>query len=177
MATAECSVCKKECEEDEVTRVRDQAVCTECTSVFLERFSEDNTVSSRMAYGGFWIRVGASLIDGVVLSAVGHIVGLLGVLIGDAGGAVFARIFMTVFGLGYATYFVGEFGATPGKMACGLKIVRPNGDAISYARAFGRIWAECLSSLILCVGYIMVAFDAEKRALHDRICDTRVVKA
>jgi len=27
------------------------------------------------------------------------------------------------------------------------------------------------------IGYIMAAFDSEKRALHDHICDTRVIYA
>jgi hypothetical protein len=33
-----------------------------------------------------------------------------------------------------------------------------------------------LSSLTLAIGYIMAAFDDEKRSLHDRICDTRVIR-
>jgi uncharacterized RDD family membrane protein YckC len=61
-------------------------------------------------------------------------------------------------------------------MACGLRVVRPDGEKISYARACGRTFAEVVSSLILMIGYLMVIFDDEKRALHDRICDTRVVK-
>jgi uncharacterized RDD family membrane protein YckC len=39
----------------------------------------------------------------------------------------------------------------------------------------GRFSAEILSGLIFYIGYIMVAFDSEKRALHDRICNTRVI--
>ena len=79
-----------------------------------------------------------------------------------------------VLSIAYTTYFLGEYSATPGKMACGLKVVRPDGEKISYGRAFGRFFAEFLSSIISGIGYLMVAFDGEKRALHDRICDTRV---
>jgi hypothetical protein len=43
-------------------------------------------------------------------------------------------------------------------------------------RAIGRYFAKLLSMLILGIGYIMVAFDSEKRGLHDMICDTRVVR-
>jgi uncharacterized RDD family membrane protein YckC len=32
-----------------------------------------------------------------------------------------------------------------------------------------------ISAFILMIGYIMAAFDSEKRALHDRICETRVI--
>jgi uncharacterized RDD family membrane protein YckC len=61
-------------------------------------------------------------------------------------------------------------------MACGLKVVTPEGDKITYLRAFGRYFAKIVSSLTLLIGFIMAAFDDEKRALHDRICDTRVVR-
>ena len=75
----------------------------------------------------------------------------------------------------YTTFFVGKFGGTPGKLALGLRIIRADGSRVSYGRAFGRFFAEILSGLILDIGYIMAAFDDEKRSLHDRICDTRVV--
>jgi hypothetical protein len=39
----------------------------------------------------------------------------------------------------------------------------------------GRYFAKMLSSLTLLIGYIIAAFDEEKRSLHDRICNTRVV--
>jgi uncharacterized RDD family membrane protein YckC len=78
--------------------------------------------------------------------------------------------------LTYEVFFLGRFGATPGKMVCGLRVVRPTGEKITYLRAFGRFFACQLSGLILCIGYIMAAFDSQKRALHDHICDTRVVR-
>ena len=71
---------------------------------------------------------------------------------------------------------VGRHGATPGKMAWGLKVIRADGGTVSYGRAFGRFWAQLLSGLLLGIGFIMVAFDDEKRALHDHICDTRVIR-
>ena len=61
-------------------------------------------------------------------------------------------------------------------MALKLRIVRPDGSPLTYARAFGRHWGKFLSSITLLIGYIIAAFDSEKRALHDRICDTRVVR-
>ena len=57
-----------------------------------------------------------------------------------------------------------------------LKIVRPDGAPITYLRAFGRYFAEILSTLILFIGFMMAGWDEEKRALHDRICDTRVIR-
>jgi uncharacterized RDD family membrane protein YckC len=51
------------------------------------------------------------------------------------------------------------------------------GDRVSFARAVGRHFAKYISGLILGIGYIMAGFDEQKRALHDRICDTRVIKS
>ena len=79
-------------------------------------------------------------------------------------------------GLSYTVFFLGRFAATPGKMVCKLKVIRSDGAAITYPRAFGRHFAEMLSGLTLYIGYLMAAFDDEKRTLHDRICDTRVIK-
>ena len=76
----------------------------------------------------------------------------------------------------YYIFFHGKFGATPGKMACGLKVVRADGSKLTYGRAMGRFFGDILSGIILGIGYLMIAFDDEKRALHDRICDTRVIK-
>ena len=76
----------------------------------------------------------------------------------------------------YDTWFVGKYGATPGKMACNLKVVVEDGERVTYMRAFGRHFAKLLSSMILAIGFIMAAFDDQKRTLHDRICETRVVR-
>jgi uncharacterized RDD family membrane protein YckC len=39
----------------------------------------------------------------------------------------------------------------------------------------GRFFAKILSAMMLWIGFIIAAFDREKRALHDHICGTRVV--
>ncbi len=77
----------------------------------------------------------------------------------------------------YEVFFIGKFGATPGKMVLKLKVVRADGQPVSYLRAFGRHWATGLSAIIMGIGYLMAGFDREQhRSLHDRICDTRVVR-
>jgi uncharacterized RDD family membrane protein YckC len=88
---------------------------------------------------------------------------------------VVLQIFGFFFGIAYNTFFVGRYAATPGKMAVGIRVVAPDGSRINYMRAFGRAWADILSSMTCFIGYIIAAFDNEKRALHDHICTTRVV--
>ncbi len=77
--------------------------------------------------------------------------------------------------MAYQIFFLGKYGATPGKMACSIKVVTADGGRIGYGRATGRFFSELLSGIICYIGYIIVAFDGQKRALHDHICNTRVV--
>jgi uncharacterized RDD family membrane protein YckC len=175
--------------EDELIRIGDALVCAGCKPLFVQKLREGVTVAGEMVYAGFWIRVGAKIIDVIILWVLGFAVSLLGgFFIGGspspggqipmrfmAGGILIALISWAI-QIAYPIYFLGKYGATLGKMACGLRVVRPDGEKISYARACGRTFAEVVSSLILMIGYLMVIFDDEKRALHDRICDTRVVK-
>ncbi|HSR11608.1 MAG TPA: RDD family protein [Thermodesulfobacteriota bacterium] len=168
--------------EDDLVRLGGRPVCASCKPLFLQKLREGVNVEHDFVYAGFWIRVGAKIIDQVILVVGGFIIGyalgatgILGRNYGLRYNVLFNFIFMAI-GLCYQTYFLGAFGATPGKMACGLRVARPDGEKIGYGRAFGRFFGELVSSIILCIGYLMVAFDPEKRALHDRICDTRVIK-
>jgi uncharacterized RDD family membrane protein YckC len=61
-------------------------------------------------------------------------------------------------------------------MACRLKIVESEGGKVTYARAVGRHFAKYISMITLYIGFLMAAFDEQKRSLHDRICDTRVIR-
>ncbi|MDP9114685.1 MAG: RDD family protein [Acidobacteriota bacterium] len=153
-------------------------------------------------YAGFWIRFVAKFIDGIIMTVAGLIlfipvlllfgggVGLLSLgrrsIDGD-GGALLGPAMLGVFGISrlvllavsvfYDAYFLSAHGATPGKMAMGLKVIRADGGPLSPMLAVARHFAEWVSAIIFMIGYIMAGFDAEKRALHDRICETRVVHA
>jgi uncharacterized RDD family membrane protein YckC len=83
--------------------------------------------------------------------------------------------FMLVLGCIYEVYFVSTRGATIGKIAFNLRIVQADGSAIPRRLALGRYLAMGVSLLTATIGFLMAAFDQEKRALHDRICQTRVV--
>jgi len=88
-----------------------------------------------------------------------------------------ARTFLSVLiDLSYFTVFVGWRGQTPGKMLFRLRIVRGNGREVGYGRAFVRWIGQILSALLLGVGFFMIAFSRKKRALHDRLAGTYVVR-
>ena len=151
----------------------------------LEGAELDPRVSGEHVYAGFWIRFLAKVIDGLVLMVPGMIVQVpIAFLVesnsGGGEGAIFLQLLSTLFGqvIGflYSTLMLWKYQATLGKMALSLKVIDINNAKLSYGQCVGRFFAEWLSSIILFIGYIIAAFDDEKRALHDHLCGTRVVK-
>lgn len=180
-----CSQCGKAFARDQMIRFGDLWVCAGCKPAFFQRMKEGGEVAGAFRYGGFWIRALAKLIDGLILLVVTLglvVVGAIATTRADDPNQIMAvsalwQVAQIGVNVAYVTWFLGRFGATPGKMACGLKVVLPDGERVSYLRALGRYFAELLSGILLWIGYIMAAFDDEKRSLHDRICDTRVIRA
>ena len=121
-------------------------------------------------YAGFWIRFVAYFIDGVILGFTNIV---LASLIPNPVSAFFAQVFLS------ATYTIGFWigqGATPGKMAVGVKVVMANGLPIEFGAACLRYVGYIACALTLGIGYLMIAFTAEKRGLNDYIGGTVVIK-
>lgn len=193
--TRYCSECGRATPADELARFGDRLVCPICKDSYTQKLREGVTPVAAVHFGGFWIRFLAYIIDAIILGTVTGIIQFM--MVGSffqvpniqPGDNPFAALAPMLAVLGtaslismaihcaYETLFIWKLGATPGKMALGLKVVRPGGGPVDVGRALGRYFAKILSGLILCIGYIMIAFDSEKRGLHDMICDTRVIKS
>ncbi len=75
-------------------------------------------------------------------------------------------------------YFVGFNtlrGATPGKQMLGLRILNADGSRLTFGRAFLRHCGEWITRLTLGIGFLLVLFTPQKRALHDLLARTQVV--
>lgn len=134
-----------------------------------------------VAYGGFWIRVVAYIIDAILLTIVCGIADrLLGIDIFASDWKHYdplANLISLAIGwLYFALLESSERGATVGKMVMGLRVVTSDGRRLSFMNATGRYFAKILSAIILCIGFIMVAFTDKKRGLHDIIAGTLVIK-
>jgi uncharacterized RDD family membrane protein YckC len=135
-----------------------------------------------VAYGGFWIRLVAYIIDAILLNIV---VGIIGVAVGLNMYSVDVERFDPSTGLAsiviawlyFALMESSARGATLGKMAVGLRVVTDQGERLSFARATGRYFAKFVSAVILLIGFIMIAFTDRKRGLHDMIAGTLVIKS
>lgn len=139
---------------------------------------------TQVGYGGFWIRFVAYIVDAVVLSIAGGVVGFIlgfGIAASRAGNAGTAEILGYVIGivlgwLYFALMESSERGATLGKMAMGLRVVTNDGQRLSFLNATGRYFAKFISAIILLIGFIMIGFTDRKRGLHDMIASTLVIK-
>jgi Predicted membrane protein/domain len=80
--------------------------------------------------------------------------------------------------IGWLYFAVCESSAwqgTLGKLALGIRVTDMQGNRISFPRALGRYAAKLLSGIILCIGYLMVAWTQRKQGLHDMVCGTLVL--
>lgn len=77
-------------------------------------------------------------------------------------------------------YFVvgwGLLGATPGKWLMGITVTDHKGRCpIGISRAVMRIFGYAVSSITLGLGHLFVFFRSDRRALHDILAGTRVVR-
>jgi uncharacterized RDD family membrane protein YckC len=183
---AACAECGQMVAEEDMIRFNELRVCAACKPTFVQKIKEGVSVAGALDYAGFWRRLGALMLDAFIMWTVNMILYVPMIFVAAGAGkdptvAVTLQLVIMflqiVLAAAYATWFVGKYGATPGKMAFKMKILSSDGEKISYGRALGRHFATMISGMTMMIGYLMAAFDDEKRTLHDRICDTRVVRS
>ncbi len=118
---------------------------------------------------GFWRRLGAAIIDGLI---TGIVSGILYVALKTAGYALGLILTIT-----YFTYFEGGLtGQTFGKKAMGIRVIDfSTGGPIGYGRAFIRYIGRIVSALIIYIGYLWMLWDKEKQTWHDKFAGDVVV--
>jgi uncharacterized RDD family membrane protein YckC len=148
----------------------------------------------QLNYAGFWIRAGAKILDNlIVIFAILLILGIVGGVLYAAGlladpanseeppvgfWVLMILYYVLIFSLPivYSAVLVAKDGATWGKSILGLKVVDAEGNPISRGKSWGRAFADLINGFTCAIGYIIAGFDEQKRALHDHICNTRVIK-
>jgi uncharacterized RDD family membrane protein YckC len=112
---------------------------------------------------GFWIRMGALAIDGLIVLVVASALFLEGSLLLVA----------------LATYgaIMWRFrGTTVGGIVFGLKIVRLDERPVDWATSIVRALACFLSLFAAGLGFLWIIWDPERQAWHDKIAGTVVVR-
>lgn len=169
MPASKCSECKNEFAVSELVPIKGRYVCGGCKPIVLQKISE-GVSDSKYEVATFGSRFGASFVDGIIQ----QVVSVVFIFAIDPG---MGLIVTYLFPLIYAIFFVGAYGQTPGKMLFKIKIINMDGTKVSYLKAFARYLGYFVSTITLMIGYLMAIWDKEYgRALHDRMCSTRVIK-
>jgi uncharacterized RDD family membrane protein YckC len=195
-----CHECKRQVDKESAVRYRDLYICPRCKTPYFQKVREGLANEEAVQYCGFWIRFCARLLDSLFLFAITFPLSMINQVVifryipatGPEANmnrfedtaqlgtflAIEAAFLLASFLLGFAyeVFFVGRFGGTPGKLLLRMRIVRSDFSRLTYGRAAIRFFAKMLSDLTLYIGYIMVGFDPQRRALHDHVADTRVIK-
>jgi uncharacterized RDD family membrane protein YckC len=133
-----------------------------------------------LEYAGFWIRFGATAIDFIILLiilySISYIIKAGAINVPDWS---LVPIYSCIFWSLDIIYFVAFWawrGQTPGKILMGIKIIRTDSSPITWQYSLLRYLGCIVSTIILFIGFILIAFDSRKQGLHDKIADTYVVK-
>jgi len=135
-----------------------------------------------LEYAGFWIRVGAAIIDTIMILVV--TLPLLYMVYGDLvwnstemSNGTLDLIISYVFPAVATISFWFYKSATPGKMLVGIEVISlGENKKLSWGQSIGRYCAYYLSMLVLMLGIIWIAFDKKKQGWHDKLANTVVVK-
>ncbi|MDH3209523.1 MAG: RDD family protein [Burkholderiaceae bacterium] len=136
-------------------------------------------------YAGFWVRVGASLIDTVLVVCL-----IAPLLIAIDGWSYFEATEaaltagVTDFLLSWVAPAVAVITfwlykqATPGKMVLSAKVVdAKTGNTMTVGQSIGRYLGYIVSTIPFGLGFIWVAFDAKKQGWHDKLAGTVVIRS
>lgn len=142
-----------------------------------------------LEYAGFWIRVGAALIDSILLLLI--ITPLLIKFYGwtyfsaDAGSNAYVFVkgpsdfiisYLVPAIISIAFWMTKQ--ATPGKMLLKLKIVdAKTGNPLTLGQSIGRYLGYYVSIIPFCLGLIWVGIDSKKQGWHDKLAGTVVVRS
>lgn len=145
--------------------------------------AEAEAPEEEMEYVGFWTRVGASLIDTLLVAAITW--PILTAYYGASYWLEDDKAFMGPldFLLSFVFPVVAVLAfwicrqATPGKMALSARIVdAKTGGKPTAAQCVGRYFAYIAAMLPCCLGIVWVAFDRRKQGWHDKLAGTVVVR-
>ena len=130
-----------------------------------------------MEYAGRLHRFLAALVDLVIIGVSISILGAIGVV--DLGNpSVTDQVLEAVISFGYYILLTAAFGAPPGKMALGMRVVDESGQKAGFFKVLIReTIGKIVSAIVLFLGYIWILFDGKRQGWHDKIGGTFVVKA
>jgi len=139
---------------------------------------ENGTNQNSVDYAGFWVRVGSTMIDGLILSLVTMPVSILlmqavhSKISSDVFFAVFFFYLLPLINVLYFAWFNAEGRQSPGKKYFGLRVVNASFQPIVLAQSFWR----AVIYVVNVIGILLVPLNQKKRAWHDFLAKTYVIR-
>jgi uncharacterized RDD family membrane protein YckC len=149
-------------------------VCPNCGAKSgASKFAVEESTKSSGNYAGFWLRLIAALIDGLILL----IPFAFCIAIAGTNNVWLGYFLIWIIGFAYFAYLESSVRrATYGKQAMGLMVINMDGTQLTLEQASVRYIAKLISALTLYIGFIMIGFTEKKQGLHDMIAKTLVIK-
>jgi uncharacterized RDD family membrane protein YckC len=158
-------------------------------------------VAGQWQLSGWWRRVWATVIDGIVITVLAVVLLLIlgaifgsGFLVNDTVGVVGVIVAALIWGLCavvaaflYAPWMMARTnGQTLGRMAVGIRVVRANGQPMDFGFAmlrevavkwllFNAVGGSVTFGIAPLIDVLWPLWDEENRALHDLLVDTRTI--
>jgi uncharacterized RDD family membrane protein YckC len=139
----------------------------------------DDFEHQKLGKAGFWLRLRATLLDGILL------------LIADSFFALFLLIAsqafpIITFEIGITLFIIIGFLYNPlmessksqgslGKQVFNLKVVDKDEKRLNFGHALIRLVAKLLSFALFFAGFLMIGLSDKKEGLHDMIVKTAVI--
>ena len=142
-------------------------------------------MTGRYEYAGFWIRLGASLVDTLLMVLI--TIPLLIIYYGfdtywqaaqsgeflGLGEVIISWLFPIV----ATIWFWLKMQATPGKILFSLKVLdEKTGQPLTLNQSVIRYLGYFASTIVLGLGFIWIAFDGKKQGWHDKMAGSVVVR-
>lgn len=151
-------------------------------------------------YVGFWTRVGATIIDILIIVPIILIITLIfrDTMLQSQKQAIWLRIMINIIVIIFRIFFTVTYGGTPGKLVTKIRIINERGNYIAVDKALLRLLPNLfytiisasvrhsmgndvspglglLLDLILILDVSLIAFNEKKKALHDYLAKSYVV--
>ena len=137
-----------------------------------QQYGQQPYGQAQLQYVGVGLRFLAVLIDSIILAVVA---GILSFLFRGAPGL--SGFLTAIIAIGYFIVMEATQGATLGKMALGLRVVKTNGAPITWTDSIIRNLLRIIDSLFFyLVGAILIWTSPLKQRLGDRVANTVVVR-
>jgi uncharacterized RDD family membrane protein YckC len=166
----------------DITQLEDQSKTETPEPNRLPEYEIIRTERFRPKFAGFWTRFWAYIIDLLIVSSISGIFikpifRVLDIKISNPSFLLFSpyKVTLLILFLAYFALMTKIAGQTVGKMILGIKIVRQDGEKLTWGTILFREVIGRFISKLLTIPYLLVIFMPKKEALHDLFADTYVI--